>query len=107
MRHYALTHSLTVIGGHSSAVRMIVLARKQAEGMLPCYWFRVDGMDFAEAISFGRAALSEGVNIVVAMARGDVPDKLVAAEAAQALARAGLNDFHLHPGALSLPGAAA
>jgi hypothetical protein len=86
---------------------MIVLARKQAEGTLPCYWFRLEEMAVGDALSLCGTALSDGINIVAAMAGSDISDDALAAGAAQALSVAALNDVHLRAGELRRPGAAA
>lgn len=108
MRHFALTHSLTLMGNESSPVRMILLVRKRTQEMLPCYWLRVDEADLEEAIALGRSVLSKRSNIVVAIARRDVPDTAITAYARKALDMDGLHQAHLvmHPGEFRLPGAA-
>lgn len=95
MRHFALTHSLTLIGNEDSDAKMILLLRKQSQGALPCYCLRVDGADFEEAIAIGQAALSEQRNVAVVIAEDRIPDDDVAESVARVLTAANLPDSRL------------
>jgi hypothetical protein len=90
MRHFALTHSLTLIGNEESAEKIILLLRRQNEGALPCYCLRVDGADFEQAIAIGQAALSEKRNVAVVIAEDSVADGAVTESIARVLTAANL-----------------
>jgi hypothetical protein len=97
MRHFALTHSLTLAAVESIPAKMVLFLRKPGEAARPCHWLRLDGIDFADAIETGRAALSESLNIAVVVASADVTDRAIAASLAEALSSAGLQGCDLQP----------
>ncbi len=90
MRHFALTHSLTLAGLESVPAKLVLFLSKTGESTRPCYWQRLDKGDFGQAVEAGRAVLSDTVNIAIVIAKAEVADGAIAAGIAEALSAAGL-----------------
>jgi hypothetical protein len=95
MQHFAQTHSLTIVGGRDSPVRMIFIVGKSRQSTCPCYWLRLEEADIGKAISLGESALAGPHTLVIALADAAISDQTLIGKMERELAAIGLQSSPL------------